>query len=59
VADALERVPSLKSLNDCTDYAKIRKGGVKTMDLEGTELGLWAARFFEKSAKTLKSLNIR
>ena len=59
VADALERVPSLTSLNDCTNYAKIRKGGLKNMFLEGSELGLWATRFFEKSAKTLTTLDIR
>jgi hypothetical protein len=59
VADALEHIPSLTSLNGCTDYEAIRKGGVKKMELEETELGLWAARFFERSAKTLTMLDVR
>ncbi len=59
VADALEHITSLTSLNDCTDYAAIRKGGLKEMELDLTELGVWAARFFEKSAKTLTLLDVR
>ena len=59
MANALDHIPSLTSLNECTDYAAIRKGGVKKMELDETELGLWAARYFEKSATTLTMLDVR
>jgi hypothetical protein len=59
VADALERVTSLTSLNGCDQYAAIRVGGVSSMELEGTGLGVWAARFLDRSALSLTMLDIR
>jgi hypothetical protein len=59
VADALERVTCLTSLNGCGQYAAIRAGGLREMQLGGTELGLWAARFLERSGATLTTLDVR
>jgi hypothetical protein len=59
LADALEPVRSLVSLNGCSQYAAIRAGGLREMNLCGTELGVWAARFLERSASTLTTLDIR
>ncbi len=59
MADSLERVTSLTTLNGCDQYAAIRAGGQAGMDLGGTELGVWAARFLERSASTLTTLDIR
>ncbi len=59
VADALEGVTSLTSLNGCNQYTAIRAGGVKEMKLNGKELGVWTARFLERSASTLTSLDVR
>ncbi len=47
VADAIEHVTSLTSLNGCDHYAAIRAGGVAKMELRNTELGMWAARYLE------------
>ncbi len=59
MADALERVTSLTSLNGCGQYAAIRGGGLAELNLAGTELGVWAARFLERSAPTLTALDVR
>jgi hypothetical protein len=59
MSDALEAITSLTCLNGCDQYAAIRAGGVTEMRLGGTELGVWAARFLERSASTLTSLDIR
>jgi hypothetical protein len=59
VADALERVTSLTSLNGCDKYAAIRAGGLAKMKLGGTELGVWAAGFLERSGSTLTTLDLR
>ncbi len=59
VVDALEPVKSLTSLNGCGLYAAIRDGGRAEIDLGGTELGVWAARFLERSASTLTKLDVR
>ena len=60
VADALERVTTLKSLNGCGQYAAILDGGMKKMTLEKEwELGVWATRYLERSASTLTVLDIR
>ena len=59
MADALERVTGLTSLNGCDRYAAIRAGGLREMQLGGTELGVWAARFLERSAATLTTLDVR
>jgi hypothetical protein len=59
VADALERVTSLTSLNGCDEYASIRAGGLTAMKLGGTELGVWAARFLKQSGSTLTTLDLR
>ena len=59
VADALERVTSLTRLNGCGQYAAIRAGGLREMRLGGTELGVWAGRFLERSGATLTTLDVR
>ena len=59
VADALERVTSLTSLNGCGHYAAIRAGGLRELELDGTELGVWAARFLERSGSTLTRLHVQ
>ena len=60
VADALERVTSLTSLNGCDKYAAIRAGGLRKLELDGKwELGVWAARFLERSGSTLTTLDLR
>jgi hypothetical protein len=59
VADALERVTCLTSVNGCGQFAAIRAGGLREMQLGGTELGVWAARFLERSGATLTTLDVR
>ncbi len=59
VADALEHVTSLTSLNGCDQYASIRAGGLAEMNLGGKGLEVWAARFLERSASTLTRLDLR
>ncbi len=59
VADALERVTCLTRLNECGEYGAIRAGGVRAMLLGGTELGVWAARFLERSGSRLTRLDVR
>ena len=59
VSDALERVTSLTSLNGCGQYAAIRAGGLAELKLEKEwELGVWAARFLERSGATLTALDV-
>ncbi len=59
VDDGLERLTSLTSLNGCEKYLAIRAGGRKKINLRGMELGVWAARFLERSTNTLTSLDVR
>jgi hypothetical protein len=60
VTDALEHVTSLTSLNGCCQYTAIRAGGLAELKLNETwELGVWAARFLERSASTLTTLDVR
>ncbi len=59
VADALERVTSLTSLNGCGRYAAIRADGLREMKLGDTELGVWASLFLERSCATLTTLDVR
>ncbi len=60
MADALERVTSLTSLNGCDKYAAIRAGGLRELTLDGKwELGVWAAQFLERSSSTLTTLDLR
>jgi hypothetical protein len=60
VSDALERVTGLTSLNGCGDYAAICAGGLKELTLNKEwELGVWAARFLKRSARTLTKLDVR
>ena len=60
IADALEAVTSLTSLNDCPDYAAIRAGGQTELALKGDlELGLAVARYLPRSAESLTSLDLR
>ena len=60
VTDALERVTSLTSLNGCGQYAAIRAGGLAELKLEKEwEMGVWAARFLERSGATLTALDVR
>ncbi len=59
VSDALEGLTRLTSLNGCDQYAAIRRGGLAKIDLAGTELGVWAARFVGRSESTLTHLDLR
>jgi hypothetical protein len=60
VADALERVTCLTSLNGCGQYAAIRAVGLRELTLEKEwELGVWAVRFLERSGATLTTLDVR
>jgi hypothetical protein len=60
VADALERVTGLTSLNGVGLYAAIREGGLQELKLDSSwELGECAARFLERSASTLTTLAVR
>ena len=60
MADALERVTSLTSLNGCDKYTAIRAGGLRELKLDGKwELGVWATRFLERSGSTLTTLDLR
>ncbi len=59
VADALEGVASLTSLNGCDKCRAIRAGGQTELKLAKTELGVWAARYLPRSASTLTKLNLR
>jgi hypothetical protein len=59
VADALVRVTSITSLNGCCKCAAIRTGGLYHLDIASTEIGVWAARFLERSASTLNTLDFR
>jgi hypothetical protein len=59
VTDALEMVTSLTSLNGCDLYTAIRRGELAELNLKNTELGVWAARFLERSASTLVTLDVR
>jgi hypothetical protein len=60
VADALERVTGLTSLNGCGDYAAICAGGLEELKLNKEwELGVWAGRFLVRSARTLTKLDVR
>ncbi len=63
MADALEAVTSLTSLNGCDQYAAIRKGGMRELTIrnmsEDKELGVWAGMYLERSASTLTELDLR
>ncbi len=59
VSDALEGLTSLTCLNGCRQYGAIRAGGLAEIQLGGTELGVWAARFLGRSESTLISLDVR
>ncbi len=59
VADALEGVTSLTSLNGCDTCRAIQAGGQSELLLETTELGVWAARYLPRSASTLTRLDLR
>ena len=58
VADALERLPSLTSLDGCDQYSAIRTGGLQEIILCYRDLGMWAARFLERSASSLTKLDL-
>ncbi len=59
IADSLELLTSLTSLNGCDQYSAIRDGGLVELNLSNSELGLWAARFLERSSSTLTKLDLR
>ena len=59
VAEVLERVTSITSLNGCDQYAAIREGGLQALELEKTDLAVWASRFLERSASSLTKLDVR
>jgi hypothetical protein len=59
VANALDVVYSLTSLNGCNLYASIRAGGLAELKLGKSGLGCWAVLFMERSAATLTALDLR
>jgi hypothetical protein len=59
IADALEGVTSLTSLNGCAAYAAIRAGGQTELLLKGMELVVAVARYLPRSAHTLTALDLR
>ena len=59
MADALEAAPFLTSLNGCNQYAAIRAGGMEDMQLQNTDLALWAVLFLERSASSLTNLSLK
>lgn len=59
MADALEAVTSLTSLNGCALYGGIRAGGQRELLLGGTEVAVAVARYLPRSANTLETLDLR
>ena len=60
MADALEAVTSLTSLNGCALYGGIRAGGQRELLLDGKfELAVAVARYLPRSAETLTTLDVR
>ena len=60
IANALERVTSLTSLNGCDEFREMRAGGLQHLELEHDwELWGWASLFLERSASTLTWLDVR
>jgi hypothetical protein len=59
IADALDGITSLTSLNGYDRCHAVRMGGVAELHLTGTELGVAVARFLPRSADTLTLLELR
>ncbi len=60
MADALEAVTSLTSLNGCSLFGGIRAGGQRELLLEENfELAVAVARYLPRSAETLTTLDMR
>ena len=60
VADALDRITSLTSLNGCDQYAAIRQGGLTELRLHGErELAVAVMRYLPRSGSTLTRLDVR
>ena len=60
IADALEAVTAVTSLNGCPHYAAIRAGGQRELKLDGKwELVVAVARYLPRSAESLTMLDIR
>ena len=59
MADALEELKFITSLNGCAFYPAIRMGGLKELDLDETELGIVVARYLPCSCSTLMRLDLR
>jgi len=60
IANALEGITSLTSLNGCALYPVIRAGGIAELQLEpATELCIAVARYLPRSASTLTKLDLR
>ena len=59
VADALEAVTSLTSLNGCALYGGIRAGGQRELLLGGTEVVVAVARYLPRSSESLTTLDVR
>ena len=60
MADALEAVTTLTSLNGCDRYAAIRAGGLSEVVLDGEwELAVAVARYLPRSGATLGRLDLR
>ncbi len=59
IADALEGITSLTSLNQGLMCRDIREGGKSKLLLNNKELGVWAGRYLPRSASTLTMLDLR
>ena len=59
IADALEAVTAVTSLNGCPHYAAIRAGGQRELLLAGTVVAVAVAQYLPRSAESLTMLDIR
>ncbi len=59
IADALEPITSLSSLNKYSFYTAIRAGGQRELALSGTALAVVAVRYLARSADSLTALDLR
>jgi hypothetical protein len=60
LADALDRITSLTSVNGCDQYAAIRQGGLAELKLDGEwELAVFVVRYLPMSCSTMTRLDVR
>ena len=60
VADALDQITSLTSLNGCDQYAAICKGGLSELKLHGKwEMAVAVVLYLLRSGSTLTQLDLR